>query len=89
MWSFVDAIRQNLDEVAGLAANPQQHQQQSSNQEGGEQEQEYEEGEELTKLPCSHIYHDDCIGSWTQHHIRCPLCNYDLETARATAEEMV
>lgn len=50
---------------------------------------EYEEGEELTKLPCSHIYHDDCIGSWTQHHIRCPLCNYDLETSGAPAEESV
>ena len=44
---------------------------------------EYEEGEELVKLPCSHIYHDECIRSWTQHHIRCPLCNYDLETAGA------
>jgi len=50
---------------------------------------EYEEGEELTKLPCSHIYHDECIGSWTQHHIRCPLCNYNLETSGVAAEESV
>jgi hypothetical protein len=41
---------------------------------------EYEEGEELVKLPCSHIYHDECISSWCSNHIRCPLCNANLET---------
>lgn len=44
---------------------------------------EYEEGEALSKLPCSHIYHDDCIDSWCSNHIRCPLCNYDLESDAA------
>lgn len=46
---------------------------------------EYEEGEELSMLPCSHIYHHDCIGSWCSNHIRCPLCNYDLEAGAADA----
>lgn len=41
---------------------------------------EYENGETVTKLPCNHIYHESCIGSWTQSHVRCPLCNYDLMT---------
>jgi Ring finger domain len=45
---------------------------------------EYEEGEELSKLPCSHIYHDECITSWCSNHIRCPLCNYDLESEPAS-----
>jgi hypothetical protein len=40
---------------------------------------EYEEGEELSTLPCGHIYHDECIGSWCSNHTRCPLCNTDLE----------
>jgi hypothetical protein len=39
---------------------------------------EYEDGEQLVKLPCSHIYHEDCVSSWTSNHTRCPLCNYDL-----------
>jgi len=39
---------------------------------------EYEDGEKLVKLPCSHIYHEDCVSSWTSNHTRCPLCNYDL-----------
>jgi hypothetical protein len=47
---------------------------------------EYEDEEELVKLPCQHIYHDECITSWTSNHTKCPLCNYDLEVA---AEESV
>lgn len=51
---------------------------------------EYEEGEGLTTLPCGHIYHDECIASWCTNHARCPLCNYDLETATtSTTTEVV
>jgi Ring finger domain len=42
---------------------------------------EYEEGEKLVRLPCGHIYHEDCVSSWTTNHTRCPLCNCDLESA--------
>jgi hypothetical protein len=41
---------------------------------------EYEEGETLVGLPCKHVYHADCVGSWCSNHIRCPLCNFDLES---------
>lgn len=41
---------------------------------------EYEEGEQLVCLPCKHVYHEDCISSWCTNHIRCPLCNLDLES---------
>ncbi|OEU23324.1 hypothetical protein FRACYDRAFT_165332, partial [Fragilariopsis cylindrus CCMP1102] len=40
---------------------------------------EYEKGDKLISLnPCHHIFHDECITSWTNHNIRCPLCNVDL-----------
>lgn len=39
---------------------------------------EYERGEKVTRLPCDHIYHESCLNSWTENHVRCPLCNYDL-----------
>lgn len=48
---------------------------------------EYEEGEELCTLPCGHVYHSDCIGSWCSNHTRCPLCNTDLEAAAVTETE--
>lgn len=41
---------------------------------------EYEEGDTLVCLPCTHIYHEDCVASWCTNHIRCPLCNFDLES---------
>ncbi|KAI2510288.1 RING-type zinc-finger protein [Fragilaria crotonensis] len=41
---------------------------------------DYEDGEELVKLPCGHTYHNECIGAWTAEHSKCPLCNLDLES---------
>ena len=40
---------------------------------------EYEEGEVLAKLSCGHVYHKDCLDSWCENHVRCPLCNLSLE----------
>jgi hypothetical protein len=50
---------------------------------------EYEEGDKLVSLPCRHIYHEDCITSWTDHNQKCPLCNFDLESATSSGEEVV
>lgn len=53
---------------------------------------EYEDGEKLVRLPCKHIYHDECICGWTAQSTRCPLCNSDLESVTSdalTEESMV
>lgn len=39
---------------------------------------EYEQGDEVTMLPCKHVYHEACVKEWTGQSQRCPLCNYDL-----------
>jgi len=41
---------------------------------------EYENGDKLISLPCKHIFHADCINSWTDNNTRCPLCNADLKS---------
>jgi hypothetical protein len=46
---------------------------------------EYDEGDHLVCLPCRHVYHEECVSSWTSNHTRCPLCNFDLESVADTA----
>jgi len=35
---------------------------------------EYESGEVMRKLTCSHKFHKDCVDTWLQSNITCPIC---------------
>ena len=50
---------------------------------------EYEKGDKLTSLQCGHTYHSDCIDSWCSNHVRCPLCNFDLDQNIHTDDDVV
>jgi hypothetical protein len=45
---------------------------------------EYEADDALVQLPCGHVYHRECIDSWTANHQKCPLCNFDLESVTSS-----
>ncbi|KAM3243563.1 hypothetical protein ACQJBY_055484 [Aegilops geniculata] len=38
----------------------------------------YEDGVELSALPCNHHFHSTCITKWLRMHANCPLCKYNI-----------
>lgn len=42
------------------------------------------EGELLTTLPCSHVYHDSCIAPWFKTHRTCPICRFEIRDASSS-----
>lgn len=44
---------------------------------------EYEEGDELRRMPCSHRFHESCVGQWLTRHGTCPVCRFELSGDKA------
>ncbi|CAD7695118.1 unnamed protein product [Ostreobium quekettii] len=41
---------------------------------------EFEHGDQVKGLPCSHIFHPACIGKWLNISKMCPICNREVES---------
>ena len=41
--------------------------------------QEKLEGE-ATKMPCGHLFDNDCLKPWLHQHNSCPVCRFELPT---------
>ncbi|PQQ07103.1 uncharacterized protein Pyn_07476 [Prunus yedoensis var. nudiflora] len=37
-------------------------------------------GEEVTCMPCSHLFHADCVVQWLKLCHTCPVCRFKLPT---------
>ncbi|KAJ1956117.1 hypothetical protein GGI12_005389, partial [Dipsacomyces acuminosporus] len=40
---------------------------------------EYSQGEEVSELPCKHIYHEECINHWLKVNGTCPICRARID----------
>ncbi|KAJ8669670.1 hypothetical protein QAD02_000929 [Eretmocerus hayati] len=41
---------------------------------------EFEESEDVRRLPCMHLFHIDCVDQWLCTNSCCPICRVDIET---------
>jgi len=41
---------------------------------------EFEHGEEMRFLPCTHRYHRVCIDPWLETHQTCPSCKKNFQS---------
>ncbi|KAJ8458525.1 hypothetical protein OPV22_031451 [Ensete ventricosum] len=43
--------------------------------------EEFEEGMEVTRMPCMHVFHGGCLTRWLERSRLCPLCRHPLPPA--------
>nr|CAD7426783.1 unnamed protein product [Timema monikensis] len=41
---------------------------------------EFEDNEDVRRLPCMHLFHIECVDQWLGTNKRCPICRVDIET---------
>nr|5D0M_C Chain C, RING finger protein 165 [Homo sapiens] len=39
-----------------------------------------EDGEDVRRLPCAHLFHQLCVDQWLAMSKKCPICRVDIET---------
>lgn len=47
---------------------------------------DYSVGEEVKRLPCTHIFHSPCLDPWLVLHDSCPICRCNLDGERPSME---
>ncbi|TIB68000.1 hypothetical protein E3Q06_03903 [Wallemia mellicola] len=47
-------------------------------------EEEARREEEIVALPCSHVFHSNCLRPWFALHTLCPMCRFDLDPESMT-----
>ncbi|XP_059654590.1 probable E3 ubiquitin-protein ligase RHY1A [Cornus florida] len=43
--------------------------------------EEFSDEQSIIRMPCSHIYHGECITKWLKMNHSCPLCRFKMPTS--------
>lgn len=41
---------------------------------------DFEDNEDVRRLPCMHLFHIVCVDQWLHNNKRCPICRVDIES---------
>ena len=47
---------------------------------------DFKEGDQVTTLPCVHVFHIECIKVWILQHQNCPVCKYKITKSSLLGE---
>ena len=50
---------------------------------------DFELSEGVTMLPCSHIFHKDCVTPWVEKSCSCPICRSEISDVAPSMEELM
>ncbi len=46
----------------------------------------FKDGEPVLHMPCSHVFHEQCIVAWFRENNKCPMCRFALKEDEAVAK---
>ena len=50
--------------------------------------EDYTPNEEVLKLPCAHLYHNNCVLPWLDTKKTCPICRFEFKNELPSNEEI-